>query len=54
MKRFFTLEYWEDDGWYLGKLKDNINDAYQMMIESEPASRDVRLRGVLAHRGELG
>ena len=22
MKRFFTLEYWEDDGWYVGKLKE--------------------------------
>lgn len=55
MKRFFTLEYWEDDGWYVGRLqevpgvfsqgetldelKENIDDAYHMMIESdrEPA-----------------
>ena len=22
MKLEFTLEYWEDDGWYLGKLKE--------------------------------
>ena len=52
MKRFFTLEYWEDDGWYVGKLKEvpgvfsqgetldelkeNIDDAYHMMIESDP------------------
>ncbi|MEA2108386.1 MAG: type II toxin-antitoxin system HicB family antitoxin [Pseudomonadota bacterium] len=50
MKRFFTLEYWRDDGWFVGKLKEipgvfsqgetleelkvNIIDAYQMMLES--------------------
>ena len=22
MKRHFTLEYWIDDGWYIGKLKE--------------------------------
>jgi predicted RNase H-like HicB family nuclease len=49
MKRFFTLEYWEDDGWFVGKLKEvpgvfsqgktlkelkeNIIDAYRMMLE---------------------
>jgi predicted RNase H-like HicB family nuclease len=49
----FTLEYWEDDGWYVGRvaevpgvfsqgetleeLKENIADAYALMIESEPA-----------------
>ena len=48
MKRFFTLEYWMDDGWCVGRLKevpgvlsqdetleepkDNIADAYRMMI----------------------
>ena len=47
-----TLEYWEDDGWYVGRLleipgvfsqgetleelKENIHDAYRLMIESEP------------------
>ena len=52
MKRFFTLEYWMDDGWYVGRLKEvpgvssqgetldelkeNIEDAHHMMIESEP------------------
>lgn len=51
MKRFFTLEYWEDDGWYVGRLKEvpgvfsqgetldelkrNIDDAYHMTIESD-------------------
>ena len=52
MKRFFTLEYWEDDGWYVGRLKevpgvfsqgetldelkDNIGDAYHMMVDFDP------------------
>jgi len=46
-----TLEYWEDDGWFVGRLveipgifsqgesledlKENIQDAYKMMLESE-------------------
>jgi predicted RNase H-like HicB family nuclease len=54
MKRFFTLEYWMDDGWFVGKLKEipgvfsqgetldelkiNITDAYRMMLESESES----------------
>ena len=49
VKRTFTLEYWNDDGWYVGKLREvpgvfsqgetveelenNIRDAYQMVIE---------------------
>ena len=48
MGRKFTLEYWIDDEWYVGKLKEvpgvfsegvslqeleeNIADAYRMMI----------------------
>ena len=48
MKKQFTLEYWIDDGWYVGKLlevprvfsqgetlkelEENIEDAYKMMI----------------------
>jgi len=51
MTRFFTLEYWTDEGWFVGKLKeipgvfsqgatlaelkDNIADAYRMMLEAE-------------------
>lgn len=51
MLREFTLEYWEDNGWYVGRLKEipgvfsqgqslqeleeNIRDAYHLMIESE-------------------
>ncbi|MCL5281565.1 MAG: type II toxin-antitoxin system HicB family antitoxin [Planctomycetes bacterium] len=50
MKRFFTLEYWQDDGWVVGRLKEvpgvfsqgetleelkeNIADAYRMMLEA--------------------
>ncbi len=48
IKRFFTLEYWQDDNWFAGKLKEipgvfsqgktieelkeNILDAYRMML----------------------
>ena len=51
MKKF-TLEYWKDDDWFVGRLvevpgvfsqgdtldelKANIGDAYRMMVESEP------------------
>jgi predicted RNase H-like HicB family nuclease len=55
MPRQFTLEYWQDGGWYVGRLTevpgvfsqgetlenlaDNIRDAYRMMME---ADRDTR------------
>jgi len=51
MTRYFTLEYWMDDDWYIGRLKEvpgvfsqgatlqeleeNIKDAYLLMIEDE-------------------
>jgi len=51
MAKRFTLEYWIDEGWYIGKLKEvpgvfsqgetleeleeNIKDAYQLMIAEE-------------------
>ena len=51
MRRLFTLEYWQDDGWFVGKLKDapgifsqgktldelkeNIGDAYRTMLKEE-------------------
>ncbi|MDA2911355.1 type II toxin-antitoxin system HicB family antitoxin [Nitrospiraceae bacterium AH_259_D15_M11_P09] len=51
MERHFTLEYWIDDGWYVGRVKevpgvfsqgesleeleDNIRDAYKLMVEEE-------------------
>ncbi len=25
MKKSFTLEYWEEDGWYIGELKELPN-----------------------------
>ncbi len=53
MQRKFTLEYWIDDDWYVGKLREvpgifsqgetlseleeNIRDAYKIIIEDEGA-----------------
>ncbi len=50
----FTLEYWKDNGWCIGRLieipgvfsqgetldelKENIRDAYKMMVESQSLS----------------
>ena len=49
--RYFTLEYWQDDGWHVGRLKEvpgvfsqgeslqeleeNIREAYQLMMEEQ-------------------
>ena len=54
MQRQFTLEYWVDDAWYIGKLKevpgvfsqgetlaeleDNIKDAYALAMADEGES----------------
>jgi predicted RNase H-like HicB family nuclease len=54
MQREFTLEFWEDDGWYVGKLKEvpgvfsqgetleeleeNIADAYRLVSEENSGS----------------
>jgi predicted RNase H-like HicB family nuclease len=51
MRRRFTLEYWLDDGWYVGRLKEipgvfsqgesleeleeNIQDAYEAMLADD-------------------
>jgi len=51
MVRYFTLEYWFDDSWYVGRLKEvpgvfsqgetlqeleeNIEEAYRLMVEAE-------------------
>ena len=51
MERQFTLGYWIDDGWYVGKiqevpgvfsqgesleeLEENIKDAYLLMLEDD-------------------
>lgn len=53
MRKTFTLEYWIDDDWFVGRLKEipsvfsqgetleeleeNIRDAYQLMLDTEPA-----------------
>ncbi|NUQ63368.1 MAG: type II toxin-antitoxin system HicB family antitoxin [Pirellulales bacterium] len=53
MRRPFTLEYWIDDGWFVGRLKEvpgvfsqgetleelesNIEDAYALMRKGEEA-----------------
>ena len=50
MRRAFTLEYWIDEGWYVGRLKEipgvfsqgesleeleeNIQDAYRLTADS--------------------
>jgi len=51
MSQPFIMQYWKDDGWYVGRLKgvpgvfsqgktvkeleENIRDAYSMMMEDE-------------------
>lgn len=51
MKQPFLLEYWQEDGWFVGRLKgipgvfsqgetlaeleDNIRDVYQLLLEDE-------------------
>ncbi len=51
MEKYFTLEYWLDDSWYVGRLREvpgvfsqgatleeleeNIRDAYQLMIAEQ-------------------
>ena len=53
MQRTFTLEYWLNDGWYVGRLEEvpgvfsqgetlaeleeNIRDACHLMMEDTPA-----------------
>ncbi len=54
MERNFTLEYWIDDEWYVGRLKEipgifsqgetlkeleeNIKDAFKLMTEEDSAN----------------
>ncbi len=56
MIRKFSLEYWVDDNWYVGRLKEipgifsqgetieklekNIKDAYHLMMEDEVITPD--------------
>lgn len=64
MVKRFTLEYWVDSGWYVGKLKEvpgvfsqgktlkeleeNIRDAYKLMTEEE------KLPGITVKTKEIG
>jgi predicted RNase H-like HicB family nuclease len=57
MERRFTLEYWLDDDWFVGKLREvpgvfsqgeslaeleeNIREAYQLMVEDQEESLPV-------------
>ena len=52
MEKHFTMEYWLDDGWYVGRLKEvpgvfsqgetleelkeNIREVYHLMLEDMP------------------
>lgn len=54
MPQTFVLEYWQEDGWYVGRLKgvpgvfsqgkslaeleENIRDAYRLMIDEEDSA----------------
>ena len=54
MERQFSLEYWQDEGWYVGRLQEvpgvfsqgetleeleeNIRDAYRLVLEDEGAA----------------
>jgi predicted RNase H-like HicB family nuclease len=51
MSQTFVLEYWQDNGWYVGRLKgvpgvfsqgmtleeleENIRDAFRLMVDEE-------------------
>jgi len=54
MEQHFTLDYWIEDNWYVGKLKEipgvfsqgenleeleeNIKDAYRMILEEDDSN----------------
>jgi len=60
MVQKFTLEYWTDEGWYVGRLKgipgvfsqgksleeleENIADAYRMMMEQDEVPVPAEIR----------
>ena len=53
----FTLDYWIEDGWYVGKLREvpgifsqgetleelklNVKDAFELMLEEEAAAVEI-------------
>ena len=64
MLKHFTLEYWVDDDWYVGRLKEvpgvfsqgesldeleeNIRDAYRLIVEAESSHQ------IMAQTKEIG
>jgi len=62
MSKRFTLEYWVDEGWYVGRLKEipgifsqgetleeleeNIRDAYALMMEEEAPKTSERSKEI--------
>ena len=64
MPKTLTLEYWTEDGWFIGRMKEipsvfsqgetmeeleeNIRDAYELMLETEPVLNraDVRIKEI--------
>ena len=64
MPKTLTLEYWMEDGWFIGRLKElpsifsqgetieeleeNIRDAYELMLETEPVLNrtDIRIKEI--------
>ncbi len=66
MSKSFTLEYWEDDGWYVGHLKEvpgvfsqgetvselveSIRDSYRLVLESSAVPQPL---GVEFHETEV-
>lgn len=61
MAKSFTLEYWIDEGWFVGRLKEapgifsqgqtlkelkmNILDAYNLMIDEEQEALPPEIKG---------
>ncbi|GAH48015.1 unnamed protein product, partial [marine sediment metagenome] len=59
MIRHYTLEYWLDEGWYVGRIKEvpgvfsqgetledleeNVREAYKLMMEDEDFSYDTEI-----------
>ncbi len=56
MRKYFTLDYWEDEGWHVGRLREvpgvfsqgpsleeleeNIEDAFRLMLEDVTEGRN--------------
>ena len=63
MTHNFTLEYWLDNGWYVGKLKEvpgvfsqgetlveleeNISEAYTLMFEDEAKHPESKFKQIM-------